>query len=115
LKQLFEIGPADDEAAVVRKVETNVAPFGAELQLIKPLLQGLLSVRPQESPVLEMDARQRRIRTFEALRAVFFHAAQTRPLVLVLEDLHWIDKASEDFLVYLADSVPRAPVLLLAN
>src|SRR5262249_54210019 len=43
------------------------------------------------------------------------HGGQRRPLILVVEDLHWIDKTSQDVLLHLADSLPAARVLLLAT
>src|SRR4029077_12399203 len=51
--------------------------------------------------------------TLEALRRLLVHAAGQRPQVLVIEDLHWIDSASEQFLTALVDSVPALRVLLI--
>ena len=61
-----------------------------------------------------MDAQQRRLKLFEALRAMMLQGGQ-RPLVLAVEDLHWIDKTSEEVLLHLADSIPAARVLLLVT
>jgi predicted ATPase len=60
-----------------------------------------------------MDAQQRRIRTFEGLRQLLLLQARRHALVIVIEDLHWIDKTSEEFLTFFAESVVDAPVLLL--
>jgi hypothetical protein len=56
---------------------------------------------------------QRRGETFEALRRRLVRAAERRPQVLVIEDLHWIDSASEQFLATLVDSIPALCVLLV--
>ena len=54
-------------------------------------------------------------RTFDALRAVFLKAAIRRPLVVVVEDLHWIDKTSEEFLSTLVGQLTAARILLVAT
>ena len=60
-----------------------------------------------------MDPRLRRVEIFDALRRYFLRAAQTRPQVMVFEDLHWIDQATEEFLRSFLDSVPAARILML--
>jgi tetratricopeptide (TPR) repeat protein len=60
----------------------------------------------------QLDPGQRKIRIFEAIRDVLLHESRNRPLVLVVEDLHWIDKPSEEFLSYLIDWLPNARILL---
>ena len=60
-----------------------------------------------------MSPAQRRGETFEALRRLLVRAAERRPQVLVIEDLHWIDSASEQFLAMLVDSVPALRALLV--
>src|SRR5262249_58360492 len=63
--------------------------------------------------VRAMNPAQRRGETLEALRRLLVRAAEQQPQVLVVEDLHWIDSASEEFLVSLADSVPALRALLV--
>jgi tetratricopeptide (TPR) repeat protein len=87
--------------------------LGAELQPAIPHIKYLLSVPPGDDTILNMDTQQRRLKLFEALRAMMLHGGQRRPLVLAIEDLHWIDKTSEEVLLHLADSLPAARVLLL--
>ena len=53
-------------------------------------------------------------RTFEALRKLML-AKASRPLLVVIEDAHWIDRTSEEFLTELVDEMPSVPVLLLAT
>ena len=60
-----------------------------------------------------MSPAQRRGETFEALRRLLVRAAERHPQVLVIEDLHWIDSASEQFLAALVDSVPALRALLV--
>jgi predicted ATPase len=60
-----------------------------------------------------MEAQLRRAELFESLRRLLVRAAEIRPQVLVLEDLHWVDQATEDFLRTIADSIPTSRVLCL--
>jgi adenylate cyclase len=60
-----------------------------------------------------MDPQLRKAGTFEALRDVAHGAAAQLPQVLVIEDLHWIDPASVEFLSYFIDHVPGHRILLV--
>ncbi len=115
LKQYFRIEEADAEATMVGRIETRLAAFGDDLRFAVPLLKYLLSLNLVAESERKMDAQERRAQTFEALRRLLLKEAQDRPLVLVVEDLHWMDKTSEDFLVSLADSLTMARIFLLLN
>ena len=54
-------------------------------------------------------------KAFEIFRQLVSKASLRRTLVLVLEDLHWIDKVSEEFLGFLAENAPDARILLLGT
>jgi DNA-binding NtrC family response regulator/predicted ATPase/class 3 adenylate cyclase/predicted negative regulator of RcsB-dependent stress response len=114
LKRNFQVADkSDNEQEIVRKIEEGTLLLGSDLEPTIPYFKYLLSVDPRETPVSTMDAQQRRAEIFEALRKVILRGSQIRLLVLLIEDLHWIDKASEEFLLYIADSIAAAPVLLL--
>jgi class 3 adenylate cyclase/tetratricopeptide (TPR) repeat protein len=113
LKYNFQVEEGDDDAIISAKIEQGMVALGAALQPAIPHIKYLLSVPPGDDAILHMDAQQRRLKLFEALRAMMLQGGQRRPLVLVVEDLHWIDKTSEEGLLHLADSIPTAQVLLL--
>jgi len=113
LQRRFGVEEDDGEAAIAAKIERGVTAVGAPLRPIAPYLRALLSVDPGDADVRAMSPAQRRGETFEALRRLLVHAADQRPQVLVIEDLHWIDGASEQFLAALVDSVPALRVLLI--
>ncbi len=113
LQRLFEIEDGDEDATATGKVQRGVERFGQDLGWTLPYLHQLLSLRVEGSEVADLDAATRRSETFRALTSVFLQAAQQQPLVFVVEDLHWIDPASEEFLRVLADAVPATRVLLL--
>ena len=85
----------------------------SDLASAAPYLRALLSVDPGQDDVRAMSPAQRRGETFEALRRLLVRAAERRPQVLVIEDLHWIDSASEQFLAMLVDTVPALRALLV--
>ena len=70
---------------------------------------------PDDSPFGHLDPPQRRQRTLEALRRVLLRESQEQPLLLVFEDLHWIDSETQALLDRLVESLPTAPLLLLVN
>ncbi|HTY80521.1 MAG TPA: adenylate/guanylate cyclase domain-containing protein [Candidatus Bathyarchaeia archaeon] len=113
LRRQFEIEEGDGEAAIAAKIEGGVESAGADASQIAPYLRALLSIDPGSSEVAGMDPAQRRAETFEALRRLIGHAAQTRPQVFVIEDLHWVDSATEEFLKLLIDSVPALRALIV--
>jgi class 3 adenylate cyclase/tetratricopeptide (TPR) repeat protein len=111
MKRNFRIEEDDGAATIAAKVEQGVLLLGEDLRPIVPYLRYLLSVDPGDAAVLAMDPQQRRAEIFDALRCLLVRAAEVRPQVIVIEDLHWIDEASERSLLYSADSVPGCRVL----
>ena len=109
----FGIDERDDESAIGEKVESGIAEIGGDPAAIAPYLRALLSVDPGSEEARAMSPAQRRGETFEALRRLLVRAAERKPQVVVIEDLHWIDSASEQFLATLVDSIPALRVLLI--
>jgi predicted ATPase/class 3 adenylate cyclase len=114
LRRTFAIGDRDDAAAIGVKIEQGVEQMGLHRAEV-PVLRYLLSLDPGDPAVGVMDAPTRRARIFEAMRALTAAAASQRPLVLVFEDLHWVDKATEEYLKWLLDAVAGLPILLVAT
>ena len=98
---------------MVEKIEQGVLRLGAELRPILPYLRYLLAVDPGEAAVRTMDPQLRRPEVFDALRRLLLRAAEVRPQVVVFEDLHWMDQATEAFLTMMADSIPTSRVFCL--
>jgi tetratricopeptide (TPR) repeat protein len=96
---------------IVAKVERSVLRLGEDLRPILPYLCYLLSVDPGDPIVLAMDPQQRRGEIFDALRRLTLRATEVRPQVTVCEDVHWMDQATEAYLLFTADSIPTSRVL----
>src|SRR5262249_22124453 len=80
-----------------------------------PYVFALLGIDEQPSPLHQMDSQIRRRRTFEALKKLFLRESLNQPLVLIFEDLHWIDEETQGFLDMLSESVASTKILLLTN
>ena len=105
-----------DEARTVRaKVTGQVLTLDEALQDTLPALLSLLEVLPEDSPFRSLDPPQRRQRTLQALKRVLLRESQVQPLLLVFEDLHWIDTETQALLDSLVESLPTARLLLLVN
>jgi class 3 adenylate cyclase/tetratricopeptide (TPR) repeat protein len=115
LKHYVRIEDSDDMRAMRAKVTGQVLTLDEALQDTLPALLALLDVLPDDSPFLQLDPPQRRQRTLEALKRVLLRESQAQPLLLVFEDLHWIDAETQTLLDLLVDSLPTARLLLLVN
>jgi len=115
LKQNFGIDDHDAEAQIVAKILRGLAFVGDEAATIAPYLRYLLSVDPGDPGIASQDPLQRRARILAALQGLTATGSRRRPVVLVVEDAHWIDSASEDFLKSLTESLPGMAVLLIVT
>ncbi|HKA53252.1 MAG TPA: adenylate/guanylate cyclase domain-containing protein, partial [Candidatus Binatia bacterium] len=115
LKSSFRIQPQDDERQRRAKVIGQVLALDRSLEDTLPYLLTLLGIEDPSSSLQQMDPQIRRRRTFEALKRLFLRESLNQPLVLIFEDLHWVDNETQGFLDALAESVASARILLLVN
>ena len=80
-----------------------------------PALLALLDALPTEDRFQTLDPPQRRQRTLDAVKRLLLQESQIRPLLVVFENLHWIDSETQAFLNSLIDSLPTHRLLLLIN
>ena len=112
LRRNFGIEELDGEPEIIAKIEHGMRRMGG-LDAQIPYVRYLLAVDPGDPKVAAIDAAARRSRILEAVRALSLAGAQIRTLVLVFEDLHWIDASSEEYLASLMDAVASARILLV--
>jgi class 3 adenylate cyclase/predicted ATPase len=115
LKSYFDITPEDDERKRREKITGKVLTLERGLEDTLPYLFVLLGIEDRQSSLQQMDAQIRRRRTFEALKKLFLRESLNHPLILIFEDLHWIDTETQGFLNVLSESVASARLLLLVN
>jgi class 3 adenylate cyclase/tetratricopeptide (TPR) repeat protein len=115
LKRYCHIEDHDDTRTIRAKVTGQVLTLDPALQDAVPALLSLLDTLPDDSPFLKLDPPQRRQRTLDALKRVLLRESQVQPLLLVFEDLHWIDSETQALLDSLVESLPTARLSLLVN
>ena len=115
LKRYVHVEDGDEPRTVRAKVTGHLLTLDEALQETVPALLALLDALPADSPFLRLDPTQRRQRTLTALKRTLLRASQVQPLVLVFEDLHWIDAETQTLLDSLVDSLPTVQLLLLVN
>src|SRR5204862_5501320 len=105
----------DDTRTIRARLTGQILSLDDTLQETLPALLALLDALPEDSPFLRLDPPQRRQRTLSALKRVLLRESQVQPLLLVCEDLHWIDSETQALLDSLVESLPTARLLLLVN
>lgn len=113
LRSYFEIKEGDPELAVKNKMESRILDLDEGLKNVLSPLDELLSLKVDDEAYLELEPKQKRERAFEAIRDLLIRESQNKPVILTVEDLHWIDKTSEEFLDYLIGWLANAPVMLI--
>jgi len=115
LKTYCHIEDRDDLRTVRAKVTGQILTLDEALQDTVPALLALFEALPADHPFLSLDPLQRRRRTLEGLKRILLRESQVQPLLLVFEDLHWIDTETQAVLDSLVESLPTARLLLLVN
>jgi hypothetical protein len=115
LKGYCGIEARETTRSLQAKVTGQVLTLDPTLEDTIPALLALLDALPEDSPFLRLDPPQRRQRTLEALTRMLLRESQVQPLLLVFEDLHWIDTETQALLDALVTSLPTTCLLLLVN
>jgi class 3 adenylate cyclase len=115
LKRYAHVEDTDDARTIRAKVTGQVLTLDETLQDTLPALFALLDVLPEDSPFRQLDPPQRRQGTLTAFKRLLLRESQVQPLLLVFEDLHWIDTEMLSLLDSLVESLPTAQLLLLVN
>jgi class 3 adenylate cyclase len=115
LKAYVQIEDRDDARRIREKLTGRLLTLDPTLGPTLPAFLALLEV-PGEDPAWQaLDPSQRRQRTLDALKRLLLRESQVQPLLLVFENLHWIDAETQAFLDGLVESLPTARLLLLVN
>src|SRR5262249_54997075 len=80
-----------------------------------PSILSLLGALPEDDPLRSLGPSYRRSLVLDACKRLLVRESQRQPLLLVFEDLHWVDAESQTALDTLVNSLPTSPILLLTN
>ena len=113
VKKFFDIKKEDQEFTINKKLNEKISALDEKLVNAIPPLQDILSLKVANQEYFSLGPKEKREKTFEALRDLFLITGEKTPLVLVVEDLHWIDKTSEEFLDYLIGWMANTRIMLI--
>ncbi len=109
------IEASDDGRKRREKVNGRIVTLDPALEDTRPYLFSLLGLVEGDDPLAQIDPQIRRRRTLDAIKRILLRESLNQPVMLIFEDLHWIDQETQAFLNLLAEGVANAPVLLLVN
>jgi class 3 adenylate cyclase/tetratricopeptide (TPR) repeat protein len=115
LRASFHIEEGDNPLQVAAKLREGIQQIDPALEATVPFLGDLFGLPADTEALQRLDPKDRRQKTFEAIRALTSAAARRRLQIIVVEDLHWIDKTSEDYLAFASESLAAVPVLLITT
>ncbi|MEJ2727226.1 MAG: adenylate/guanylate cyclase domain-containing protein [Deltaproteobacteria bacterium] len=112
VKGAFGIAEGMTEEDVSRRIEDKATK---DLASMIPFYRNLLSLQVDDSIFDLLDSEGRKFGTFEAVKELLFAISEKKPLVLFLDDVHWMDKISEELFTYFSRSFVKSPILMIAN
>ncbi len=115
LHSYFRINAEDDVRTRREKVNGRIVTLDPALEDTRAYLFGLLGIVEGDDPLAQMDGQVKKRRTLDAIKRILLRESLDQPLILIFEDLHWIDEETQGFLNLLVDSIANAKILLLVN
>jgi class 3 adenylate cyclase/predicted ATPase len=115
LHSYFRINAEDDVRTRREKVNGRIVTLDPGLEDTRPYLFGLLGIVEDDDPLAQMDGQVRKRRTLDGIKRLLLRESLNQPLMVIFEDLHWIDDETQGFLNLLVDSIANATILLLVN
>ena len=115
LRATCRMAESDTPDTAVAKVRAAVAGAGMDAEASASYLLHLLGLKEETGPLASLTAETIQSRTFETLRQLCLRGSRRRPLVFIIEDLHWVDRTSEDFIALMAESLAGVAILFIAT
>jgi predicted ATPase/class 3 adenylate cyclase len=115
LREYFKIAAEDDERRRREKIAGKVLILERSLEDTLPYIFSLMGIQDGGDPFAQMDPLVRRRRTQEAIKRILLRESLNQPLVIIFEDLHWIDSETQEFLNCMVEAIANARILLLVN
>jgi class 3 adenylate cyclase len=113
LRATFDIQDTDTDAEIRQKVTQFLKVLQIDEATHMPFLLELLAVKDSGINKIPMSPEARKDRTLEALKQITIKGSELRPLIMAIEDLHWMDRSSEDVLKNLLESIAGSRVFLI--
>src|SRR5262245_664456 len=115
LKHYFVLTPQDDDRRRREQVTGKVLTLDRSLEDMLPYLSALVGIAEATAELAPIDPQLRRRRTFEAITRLLLRESLNQPVLLLVEDLHWLDSETQAWLTLFSERVATARLLLLVN
>jgi class 3 adenylate cyclase len=115
LRNYLAIKDTDDTVSRREKVRAALDELDPALQDTLPYLFGLFGIVEGPDLLAQMDAQIKRQRTLDTIKRIVVRESLNQPVIVIFEDLHWIDAQTQALLDLLAGSIANSRVLLLVN
>ena len=115
LRAYFGLDEHDAGEGVLERVTARLVALGEAFRAAGPAILTLLEAPVEDETWRKLDPVQRRRRTLDAVKGLLLRESQAQPLLLLVEDLHWIDPETQALLDSLVDSLPTTHLLLLVS
>jgi class 3 adenylate cyclase/DNA-binding SARP family transcriptional activator len=113
LRSVIGVQEGEQEHVIRERLEKRIIRLDRNLRNIIPPLQELLSVKVEDEAYAKLEPNRKREKTFGAIRDLLIRASRVRPIVLAIEDLHWVDRTTEELLDHMIGWISEAGILLI--
>jgi class 3 adenylate cyclase/tetratricopeptide (TPR) repeat protein len=114
LKAHFSIKEGQDDSGSTKNIKEKITFMDKKTSpFMLSAFQQLLSLKTDDESWHALEPKKRRYHIFETIKCLFIRMSQEKPLVILVDDLQWMDKTSEEFLSYFIDSISQNPILLV--
>ena len=113
LRANFDIQDKDSDPAILKKVSTWMKAINVDEDSTLPYLLELLTVKDSGIGRLSLSPETRKNRTLQALKNIVLKGSEIRTVIIAIEDLHWMDRSSEDALKELLESISGSRIFLI--
>lgn len=115
IRAIFEIGADDNPEIVIDRVKDGINRLDRTLSAFLPSILSLLDISADDQDWKKLEPSEKRLRTTEAVRSLVLRLAQSKPLVILIEDLHWSDAETRIILQNLAAALNGTKIVLIAT
>lgn len=115
MRDYFDIKELDAPTDIANKVNSKLAILDPSLAAIGPGILSLIGLQTDDADWNALDPSARRRRLIDGLRGLFLIESRRQPLILVVDDLHWIDEETQAFLDAMVDGLTSSNILLLVG
>jgi len=111
VRSIFRINEGMNEDEAGHRIQERAK---GDLTKMIPFYQNLLSLKVDDEGFNSLNPEGRKFGTFEAVKQLLWSVSESKPMVVFIEDVHWIDKISEEFFVFLSHSIKKKKILMLS-